>query len=487
MRFSRIIACTATGLGLVAAAATGATLAVGGTSSRTTPAVVGPVRPLAVGFQDDPALRWDADRAVMLDQARTAGARVIRTLVTWSGVAPTRPANAADPFDPAYRLGDIDELVREAQARGIDVLVTIWGTPAWANKAAGPNHLPTHLADLTAFAHALSARWSGRYPSYPRVRSFTVWNEPNLTQFLAPQFDTLGRDVAPALYARLYRAAWNGLKAGNPQVLVGIGETSPWGRDRLAGSGVQETHSPARFAELVARADPRLPFDAWAHHPYPTSLGLPPEQLARWPNVSLSALPRFSDRLDVLFHRKNTPIWITEYGYQTRRPAAYGVTAAQQAAYAVRALRLAVANPDVRMFIWFVLRDSASTPWRSGLFGLTGARKPAFAAFAKEAALLDSSNATVVARAGNTAVRLPIEVLALTARNGTGATVGVTWRAYLGTNLVGVNQTELQLGSDGRVTLPVTFTRAPASSYRVVVEIGDINGLIVTRTLKITT
>jgi hypothetical protein len=36
---------------------------------------------LLVGFQDDPSLRWGADRQAMLDRAREAGTTVIRTIV----------------------------------------------------------------------------------------------------------------------------------------------------------------------------------------------------------------------------------------------------------------------------------------------------------------------------------------------------------------------------------------------------------------------
>lgn len=480
MRFPRLVVVVLAGALLAAAAALSVAMAGVASGSK-----VDVPRRLVVGFQDDPAFRWDADRAVQLDRARQANARVLRTFVDWSVTAPERPQRPSDPFDPSYRLDDVDDLVRQAQTRGMDVLITIWGTPAWANANTGRNRLPTRLSDLTAFARALSTRYSGRFAAQPRVRYWSVWNEPNLEQFLAPQFDARGRSVSPALYARLYKAAYAGIKAGNRQALVGIGETSPWGRDRLSTGTTQETHSPARFAELVAKADRSLRFDAWAHHPYPTSLGLPPEQKTRWPNVSLTALPRFEEQLNRWFGRKGTPIWITEYGYQTRRPAAFGVTAAQQATYGTRALQIAADTAAVEMFIWFVLRDAESTPWRSGLFDLAGRAKPAYARFGAAAARFDASNAVVRAAAGNGTVSLPVEALSLAATNGIGAPVGVTWRAYLGKKLVAVDQERLALGIDGRVLVPVTFTRKAGSLYRVVVEVGDPHGRTLERTLQV--
>ena len=65
----------------------------------------------------------------MLDQARSTNATIVRTLVTWPNIAPKRPANAADPFDPAYQFDDLDELVRNTQARDMEVIITLWGTP----------------------------------------------------------------------------------------------------------------------------------------------------------------------------------------------------------------------------------------------------------------------------------------------------------------------------------------------------------------------
>ena len=48
------------------------------------------------------------------------------------------PANGANPFDPAYRFDDLDEFVRNAGLHGMEVMLTIWGTPPWANGGQGP-------------------------------------------------------------------------------------------------------------------------------------------------------------------------------------------------------------------------------------------------------------------------------------------------------------------------------------------------------------
>jgi hypothetical protein len=347
---------------------------------------------LLVGFQDDATFRWAADRAKMLDLARTAGVSVIRTTVVWSDAAPMRPAKPADPFDPAYQLDEVDDLVRSAQQRGIELLITIWGTPEWANGGQAPNHPPLEPADLKDFAEALADRYSGRHAGYPAVRLFSAWNEPNLEQFLAPQFDVAGRSVGPALYAPLARAVYDGVKRASPGALVAVGETSPRGHDRPSRGRVQDSHSPARFARLLSEERPKIRFDAWAQHPYPPRAKVAPATPVRWPRVGLGNIERFGDALDDWFGRKETPFWITEYGHETLPSEPLGIDAALQARYAQDALALAVENPRVRMFLWFIFRDRAGNPWESGLLREDGSAKPALARLAEVAVRVDGRN-----------------------------------------------------------------------------------------------
>jgi hypothetical protein len=251
------------------------------------------------------------------------------------------------------------------------------------------------MSDLTAFARAVASRYSGRNPGYPYVRFFSVWNEPNLEQFLAPQYDARGRSVSPSLYAGLASAVYDGVKSANPDALVAVGETSAHGRDVPSRDRIQDSHSPARFAHLLAEVRPSVHFDAWAQHPYPPRPALAPTAPVRWPTVGLSDLGRFGRALDSWFGHKDVPIWITEYGHETRPADPIGIAPALQARYASVALRLAGASPRVRMFMWFVFHDQRDNPWQSGLIADDGRPKPALAAFSRAARRLDARNPVV--------------------------------------------------------------------------------------------
>ena len=151
-----------------------------------------------VGFQDDPVFRWDGGRTEALDRARENGAAVMRTLVDWSKVAPTQP-RAARRTRSTRRTSssDVDEFVRNAQQRGLEVLITLWGTPAGRTAARSRRRCRRSIADFQNFARAIASRYSGRFAGYPFVRFFTIWNESNLATFLVPQFNAAGRIVSP--------------------------------------------------------------------------------------------------------------------------------------------------------------------------------------------------------------------------------------------------------------------------------------------------
>jgi hypothetical protein len=423
---------------------------------------------LLVGLQDDPSFRWAPDRAEMLDRARDAHVSLLRTVLVWRDVAPTRPAHPADPFDPAYRLDDVDDLVRSAQQRGIELLISIWGTPPWANGDQAPNRPPRDPRALEHFATALADRYSGRHSGYPAVRLFSAWNEPNLEQFLAPQFDRAGRSVGPALYAPLARAVYDGVKRGNPDALVAVGETSPRGHD-VPGGRVQDSHSPTRFARLLSEAEPGVQFDAWAQHPYPPRPMLSPERPVRWPRVGMGNLERFGAMLDEWFGRDDTPIWITEYAHETLPPEPLGIDPALQAEYAEDALQVAAANPRVRLFVWFVFRDRQDGLWQSGLLREDDTPKPALARFAAVAEELDGRNPALPESAE--VARLPALELAYYVPPGTPLDVTVD----------GAPRPTVPLEQDGWLEVPLE----DSGRGEVDVRVADPHGHALSRTVRV--
>jgi hypothetical protein len=274
---------------------------------------------------------------------------------------------------------------------------------------------PLKMKRLTEFAQMLAHRYNGEH-GRSAVTLFSVGTtEPRAVPGAAvPSRE----DREPALYARLFRAAYTGIKKGDPNAIVAAGETSNQGINRPTGNPGRDSVAPATLRRL-AEVAPRLPFAAWADHPYSPNFGLGPSQKVRFPTVSFSTINRFGASLRRWFHRR-IPIWITEYGEETV-PRSQRGHSARQAADAREALRLAQTNRYVRMFIWFVFRDSNSTTWFSGLERPSGRKKPAYAAFLRPRGR-SPARPTRQAVSGVSRCRCPSRGSPITYRRGPGST-----------------------------------------------------------------
>ena len=182
-----------------------------------------------------------------LDKVDALGVDLVRINIRWDQVAAKRPAQAASDVDPAYNWAAPDVLLEGLRARGIGAVVTLVGTPRWANGGRASNWAPTSASSFANFAYAAATR-------YPWVRRWVIWNEPNKYWQLRP--------TSPSTYTKLLlNPAYAALKRANRANLVAGGVTAPRG-----GTG---SMSPVDWIRGMDRAHARL--DAYAHHPYPVS------------------------------------------------------------------------------------------------------------------------------------------------------------------------------------------------------------------------
>jgi hypothetical protein len=291
--------------------------------------------------------------------------------------------------------------------------------------------------------------------------------------------------VSPAAYAKLAAAGYAGIKAGSAKALVAIGETSSNGRNKPK-AGSSDSVRPGTFAEGVAKANKHLKFDAWAHHPYPVPVNQKPTQKVQWPNVALSSLPQFETSLDKWFGRKNIPVWITEYGNETKPGEPNGVTESQQASYLTQAINIAKKDPRVPMFVWFVMRDSTGSLWQSGVYRKTGAAKPAQPKFAAAAGPLNPVNGKLSVKGGTKNPSVTVYLRSFCVNSPVGSKIGLTSSTKLGGKLVAYSQPQLTLGIDCTVAYRVTpLTVAKGKTYTVSVEANTKNGDTLSRTITI--
>ncbi len=317
-------------------------------------------------------------------------AQIIRVNLDWFNVAKKRPLTPTDPRDPAYDWDRYDRLLLNTDKNKIQVLLTIYGTPRWANGTKkGLNRAPRQMLFLKQFATAAAKRYSGFFKRaddvvLPAVRKWLAWNEPNNPIFLAPQWARINQNhytpIAAKLYAGICDAVWSGVHATNlGNEVVACGATDPRGNNAPTSS--RPSISPLAFLLALKKFGLRH-FDVYAHHPY---YSRPAETPTTMPTARTVVTLANIDELIKLLTRLygNKKLWITEYGYQTRPPdKTFGVSWVKQAQYLTQAYAIARRNPRITMMLWFLLQDEGRLGgWQSGFFTASGQKKPAYNAF----------------------------------------------------------------------------------------------------------
>lgn len=326
------------------------------------PAGAGASSRVHYGIQDDAWLLYGPEPpAQRIEILQRLGVDTVRMTVRWDSVARDLPADARDPDDPAYSWDLYDPILQRLHEAGIDVLLTLWGTPEWANGGQKPNRVPTSATSLASFAYAAATK-------YPWIRRWTVWNEPNLQLFLRPN--------SPALYvSRLLNPTYRALKEVDDRNLVAGGVTSP----RPTPSGL----SPIAWIRGMRAAHAKL--DAYAQNPYPVRPSETPSRGGCWrcAEFTMATLPKLIQEVKRDFGSR-TRIWLTEYGYNSKPPSRWlGVSNALQARYVGEAALRAYLAPRVDVLIHFLVRDEPNgRRWTSGVLTSRGKVKLSFSAFA---------------------------------------------------------------------------------------------------------
>lgn len=380
-----------------------------------------------------------SDPVATIDELQRLGVQRVHVSLPWASIAPdpqshTRPAfDATDPSAyPAASWAVYDRIVRDLAARhiGIDLALTA-PPPFWAQGSDVPrskyNTESVWKPDAAAFGQwvtAVGKRYSGSYTPpgesspLPRVNFWSVWNEPNLGTFLAPEAKAPGSpvEVAPRLYRSLVDQAWTALHAtGHGGDTILIGELAPTGV--LHGVGLFNVMPPLRFLRALycvntdleqlqgtaasvrgcpatraasarfAAQNPGL-FEAsgFAVHPYPQAL--PPDrttpdsaddaELAQIPN-----LERLLDRVnDIYGSHTRFPIWATEYGYITNPPNTLSVSIKTAALYLNWSEYITWSDPRIKSYDQYLLDDPpAANGFTSGLDFANGKPKSTYAAY----------------------------------------------------------------------------------------------------------
>ena len=353
-----------------------------------------------------------ADPVAVAAAMRDAHAGLVRQPFSWARVE-TSPGH--------LDFSVYDDVMGAAASAGLRVLPVVMDPPAWRSTAPATGRLramypPRDPAELAAFASALARRYGpggSFWAAHPQltpvpIRSWQIWNEPNIQAFWATGPD-------PTAYVRLLDAAGTAIRAIDPGAEIVVGGLP------YAGNGL----TPPQFIDAMYAAGGRGTFDTMAVHPY-----------AADPAGVLEILRTVRAQLDRLGDPER-PIWATEFGWATGGPP---VTITNSEPMQAKLLRDAIGFMQrardvlhLRGFVAFRWKDMVLNPgqtdvWalHTGLLREDGSSKPALGAFAEGA---DLWRVEPTAAETTSAAAALDRVAAAAERSPTSVTAGVSRRS----------------------------------------------------------
>jgi len=306
-------------------------------------------------FSDDMGVNA---RAVTL--AKTVYARYSRNSFLWHRVEPEKGVRD---------WTQMDQIVDMLEKARIEPIMSVYGSPAWANGATGQEDqywllVPTDQARFAAWVEEYKDFMREAVKRYKgRVRKWELWNEENIADAWRPRADV-------GQYVRWYQAMREVIRAEEPEAeisLGGLGNLTFVGEGSLPGyQFLEKVYAAGVFPDIVAI------------HPYSK---VAPDQFKQWDNNfdDISLIHRIMES-----HGQSArPLWITEWGWSSAEIGEQG-----QAMYLKKSLEMLRSRFNYVSLAVYFLDWDRPPQYFFGLFTSEFISKPAAVVFAEQAKAL---------------------------------------------------------------------------------------------------
>jgi polysaccharide biosynthesis protein PslG len=308
-------------------------------------------------------------------QMHRGGVDMFRLLFYWKSM---------EPANGSYNWEQPDAAVGNAATHRVRTAPFIAGTPPWVTGCTAEQIVCDAMAPVKT--HAQRAAWRtllqhlvarygphGRFwrlrPDLPYrpIRTWQIWNEPNLPRFYYPKPSISG-------YRTLLRISSRTIHRMDPGAKIVLAGISPDRRHR----GL----SPANFVSRLYNAGGARWFDIATIHPYSLAFAGVEKRMTQIRQIMVQN------------DDAKTPVWVTEIGWSSqppRRGAAHNVGLAGQADLIRKSFHLFVQNyrrwnlQHVFYFAWSDVPYGDTSAWQlnAGLVYADDTPKPAWGAFTK--------------------------------------------------------------------------------------------------------
>lgn len=241
-----------------------------------------------------------------------------------------------EPVEGEFAWRQADLIINHAESQGLTVIARLGLVPDWARPEGTPlNYLEEDAYQRFAtYAGAFAEKYAGR------VDHIVVLNEPNLS------FEWGGRPTTPADYVRLLEVVAPEIRAGNPNAVILAGALAP----TLEPEGSPNGLNDLVYLRGMYEAGAGDYFDGLAVHAY--GLTFPPEVA---PAEDLLNFRRVELLREIMLEfGDDSPIFITESGYNDHPRWTKAVRPSQRINYTIESLAYAEQNWDYveMMALW---------------------------------------------------------------------------------------------------------------------------------------
>jgi hypothetical protein len=350
---------------------------------------------MEVALQDDGVFitQQRYDRETALFQANFLGVTTLRMNLQWYQAVPQAQRNQTSvPSDINYDFRAWDSGIARAKAYGIKTQLVLTGDPpAWACGSKKPpfecdGNKPV-IRLWKGFVKAAARHFKGK------VKRYSIWNEPNWYTWLSPH------KKSPLLYRKLVTTGYKAIKKQNKKAEVVIGELAPHFQKDISIPPLQFIREMVCVNKKLKRTKNAnrkcgkkpLKFDAFSTHPYdfehkPTFDRKNKDELTI---ANIGQLPKLLTKLrkkGLIKTKKNSPIYLTEYGYMVADNSAVRearqIPEGKRAKWLVQAWKIAQGTPRVKQMLHYglvsVSDDNPSAYFDMGLLHPGGQPRESF-------------------------------------------------------------------------------------------------------------
>ena len=301
------------------------------------------------------------DRGRVLTLSKNAGVTWIRQQVRWR-----------DLHDASGQIfwAELDNIVADAQSKGINLLLTIVAAPDWAGGPGMPRR--ENFGDFGSFTGQMAARYRGR------VQAYEIWNEQNRACENGGDCATAGgiggRVASADYYVDMLATAYDAIKASDPYAIVvsGAPTSTETNQVEIALSDTEYIRSMASNPNFRSHVDAIGVHPGGQYNPPDAKWPANPGPGPNWRNSAEFYFRRVEDVRATLVANgmADKQIWVTEFGWATANNTPgyeYGKSISQetQAQWITRAFEIGRNEWAPWIGAMFVWNLNFAVPWRA--------------------------------------------------------------------------------------------------------------------------